>query len=63
MNRSQAERDRQARCPNPHKRAWGTKEVAEQHLTQMRNAGKSEGNLHVYQCECGYYHLGRTRYL
>lgn len=60
--RARAARDEQTaatRCPRPDKYAWGTFEGAELHLKVMRNRRPSTtAQLRVYECRCGYYHIG-----
>jgi hypothetical protein len=59
--RAQAERERAGRCPRPEKYAWGTREVAELQLVQMRGKGRDpDHTLSPYLCGCGAWHIGNV---
>jgi hypothetical protein len=57
-----AESDRAARCPRPDKHAWGTREGADIHLNVVRSmrGGRDPSRLRVYECSCGYFHIGNA---
>lgn len=45
-------------CPNPQKRAFGTKRAAEDNMYAMWRKGRRQRIVcRVYQCNCGMWHM------